>query len=229
MPRPKVEQFAALCRQRKAGQPLAYLLGEREFFSRRFRVTPDVLIPRTESEVIVRCALSEAPPNARVLELGTGSGALAITLALERADLRITATDVSATALAVAQQNAAELSATVIWLQGNWFGAISSDEAFDMIVSNPPYIATDDEHLVWGDLPFEPRLALCSGPNGLDAIEHIVAEANNFLKSGGQLIIEHGWQQAEAVGRLLAQTGFRFIATETDDLGHQRVSRAKKP
>lgn len=229
MPHAEQCEFERLCEARRLGQPLAYLTGEREFYSRRFRVTPDVLIPRAESETLVRLALACAPPRARLLDLGTGSGALAITLALERPDLAVTGTDISAAALAVAADNATSLRAELRWRQGNWFEAIDQDEKFETILSNPPYIADTDEHLQQGDLRHEPAHALSSGPAGLDAITTITGAARAALVPGGWLLIEHGWQQAGQVRGLMRQTGFEQIRSETDDLGHERVTLGQSP
>lgn len=229
MPQHEQLEFDRLCEARRRGQPLAYLTGQREFYSRPFRVTPDVLIPRAESETLIRLALALAPARARLLDLGTGSGALAITMALERQDLTVTGTDVSAAALAVAADNAAALRASLRWRQGNWFDALDQGERFEIIITNPPYIADGDEHLLQGDLRFEPARALSSGAAGLDDITLIIDAAGAALVPGGSLLIEHGWQQAGQVRDLMRAAGFQRIRSEPDDLGHERVTLGQSP
>ncbi len=218
------ERVAALVRRRAEGEPVAYILGEREFYGRRFKVTPDVLIPRPDTELLVDAALESLPQNrpARILDLGTGSGCIAISLALERPDCHITAVDISPAALAVATKNAAELGAQVHFLLSNWFNAVPALQ-YDLIVSNPPYIEQDDAHLIQGDLPREPLHALASGNDGLDAIRRIAADSPRFLLPGGTLLLEHGWQQSEAVQSLLSQAGYRRIMPRQDLSGIRRV------
>lgn len=223
----QTESFQRLCQKRHAGQPLAYLTGTREFYSRSFEVNKHVLIPRAESEELVAWAIKHAPAQSRLLELGTGSGALAVTIALERPDLQVNATDLSEGALIVAQNNAQALGAQVQFYQGDWFAAIAPNQMFDTIISNPPYIAADDEHLQQGDLPYEPELALASGPDGLNAIRIIIEQAPAWLTPGGLLMLEHGWNQAQAVRRLLARQGLERVYSIADDQGHWRVSGAQ--
>ena len=217
--------------QRSMGQPVAYLLGTREFYSRDFTVGPEVLIPRPETETLVEAALdchSRAGGNpARLLDLGTGSGAIAITLALERPELAITATDSSPEALAIARANAARLAARVEFLEGAWYAPVAG-RRFDLIVSNPPYVAARDPHLAEGDLRFEPRAALTDGsPDGLDSIRAIVAGAREHLNPGGSILIEHGYDQAKAVGELLRAAGFVDTVSIPDLAGIPRVAGAR--
>jgi release factor glutamine methyltransferase len=224
------EEEAAFWRfveQRRVGTPVAYLTGRREFWSREFRITPDVLIPRPDTELLIELALNRAPSNrsADILDLGTGSGVIAVTLALERPLARVSALDRSPAALDIAQRNAALHHArNVRFLQSHWFAAVVEDECFDLIVSNPPYIAENDPHLAQGDVRFEPALALSSGLDGLEDIRRIVRDAPTHLAAGGWLLLEHGYDQAEAVRALLMQMGFEAVASYPDLQGHERVS-----
>jgi len=218
--------YEALAARRLAGEPMAYLLGHREFMGHRFRVSPDVLIPRPDTEVLVETALAaiaglSAPA---VLELGTGSGAIAISIALARPDARVTATDVSEAALKVAAGNAWELAASVRFAAGSWYAAVPAGEGFDLIVSNPPYVASGDPHLAQGDVRFEPRGALTDGADGLSDLARIVAGAPAFLRPGGALWMEHGWDQAAAVRGLLARAGFERVESRRDLAGIERIS-----
>lgn len=218
--------YEALLARRLAGEPMAYLLGHREFMGHRFRVTPDVLIPRPDTEVLVETALEcvAGVAGPAVLDLGTGSGAIAISIALARRDARVMASDVSAAALAVAAGNAWELTASVRFVEGSWYGAVPAGEGFDLIVSNPPYVASDDPHLDQGDLRFEPRGALTDGAGGLEDLGRIVAGAGRHLKPGGALWMEHGWDQAQAVRDLLAEAGFEDVRSRQDLAGIERIS-----
>ena len=221
--------------QRAAGQPVAYLLGKREFYSRDFAVGPDVLIPRPETETLVEGALARlaapgAPPGAMapgptsVLDLGTGSGAIAITLACERPDLAVTATDASPAALDMARQNAATHGRPIELVHGEWYAPVAG-RRFDMIVANPPYVAAGDPHLAQGDLRFEPVRALTDGsPDGLASIRAIVQGAPGHLKPGGWLLLEHGYDQAEGVRGLLQGAGFRDLVSIQDLAGIPRVA-----
>jgi release factor glutamine methyltransferase len=227
LPADRVSVFERLLIRRLAGHPVAHLVGTREFWSREFRVNPDVLIPRPETELLVEWVLSLPAPHQplHIADLGTGSGALAITLALELPDSRVTAIDVSPAALTVAQENARRLGArNVRFLHGDWFAALPGASRFDLIVSNPPYIAETDPHLRQGDVRFEPALALTSGIDGLDAVRRIVAEAPAFLSPDGRLLCEHGFDQAEAVRRLLCAAGYAEVESRKDLLGHERAS-----
>jgi len=229
-------RFEALARRRLAGVPLAYLTGAREFRGLLLRVDASVLIPRADTELIVELAIRLAPAGGRLLDLGTGSGAIAIAVGVARPDLHIVATDLSAAALDVAAHNGAELlpadrpGGAPRWCVGSWWQALPRGEApFDLIVSNPPYIAADDPHLAQGDLRFEPPQALASGADGLDAIREIVAGAPQRLVAGGWLLLEHGYDQGAAVRALLEQAGWREIATHRDAGGRERASVARAP
>ena len=214
--------------RRALGHPVAYLLGAREFYSREFAVSPDVLIPRPETETLVEAALERLPARegARVLDLGTGSGAIAVTLAGERG-VAVTATDSSEGALAVARANAQRHGAPVELLPGAWYAPVAG-RRFDMIVSNPPYVAAGDPHLERGDLRFEPAAALTDGSaDGLGAIRAIVAGAPAHLARGGWLLLEHGYDQSAAVAALLAQAGFQDLVSIPDLAGIPRVAGGK--
>jgi release factor glutamine methyltransferase len=216
--------FAGLCKRRRDGEPVAYLVGSREFYGLSIRVTPAVLIPRPETELLVDLALARlAGDGSSVLDLGTGSGAVALAIALNRPTARIAATEVSVAALAVARANGDALGATVEWLESDWYAALEH-RRFDLIVSNPPYIAQDDPHLVIGDLRFEPPLALTPAGDGLAAIRKIVAGAPAHLESGGRLLFEHGYDHAEQCRALLAAAGFSEVQSWRDLAGIERVS-----
>ena len=223
------ERFSALVARRAAGEPVAYLLGRREFYGRDFAVSPAVLIPRPETELLVEVALAAVAgrANPRILDLGTGSGCIAITLALELPGAEVTAVDISAAALAVARSNAERLGAGLRCLQSEWFAALGG-ERFDLIVSNPPYIAAGDRHLAEGDLRFEPPIALACGRDGLDAIRHILASAADHLEPGGTLHLEHGYDQADAVAELFLDADFTDIAQSRDLAGIVRVSGGRR-
>lgn len=210
-------RFEDMVARRASGEPVAYLLGVREFFGRDFSVSPAVLIPRPDTEVLVETALEKLRGMAspKVLDLGTGSGCIAVTLALEAPHAAVTAIDASAVALEQARANGERLGAQVRFLHGDWFAPVAG-EHFDVIVSNPPYIADADPHLSQGDLRFEPASALSSGPVGLDDIRRIAAAAPNHLTPGGWLMLEHGYDQAEAVAEILAANGFTAIEQQRD-------------
>lgn len=221
----------ALVTRREQGEPVAYILGAREFFGLDFVVTPDVLIPRPDTELLVEAALRHLPEHApcRVLDLGTGSGAIAIALALRRPLAEVVAVEASPEALAIAEDNAQRLGADNIrCLAGDWYGALDV-KGFDTIVSNPPYIAAADPHLDMGDLRFEPRQALASGDDGLDDLRAIIAGAPAHLASGGWLLLEHGWDQAGIVVALLRREGFEQTFTLRDIAGIDRVSGGRWP
>jgi len=218
--------FQQLVMRRLKGEPIAYIRGHQEFWSLLFEVTPAVLVPRPETELIVERALVHlaAVSDARVVDLGTGSGAIALALANELPTARIIATDASKEALAVAARNAQRLQLTnVAFVQGNWFAALPA-QRFDLIVSNPPYIASGDPDLAADVRRSEPALALISGPTGLEAIELIVRESPRYLGAGGWLVLEHGWKQAAAVRELLVRTGFTHVRSHADLAGHERVT-----
>ena len=222
--------FAELVRRRIAGEPIAYLLGSKEFFGREFAVSPAVLIPRPETELLVDLALqhTKGHPAPRILDLGCGSGCIAITLALELPNAQVTAVDRSNAALMVAAANGVRLGAPVRWLQSDWFSELAY-EHFDLIVSNPPYVANADPHLRRGDLRYEPVSALAAGPDGLDDLRHILAESRKHLSAGGGLLCEHGYDQATAMAELLAATGFDKIVQHRDLGGIIRVSGGDLP
>ncbi|RZI84968.1 MAG: peptide chain release factor N(5)-glutamine methyltransferase [Rubrivivax sp.] len=219
-------RFMAWARRRAQGEPLAYLLGDKEFYGLTLHVTPEVLIPRPDTETLVEWALACLPqaPQAgapEVLDLGTGSGAIALALQHHRPHARITAVDASPGALAVAQANAQRLALPVQFLLGSWFAPVNGRQ-FDLIVSNPPYIADGDEHME--QLGFEPKQALTSGLDGLDDIRLIVSQAARYLKPAGWLLLEHGWDQAAPVSQLLAEHGFEQIDTRFDLGGQARCT-----
>ena len=217
--------YTALVARRKAGEPIAYLIGVREFYGRDFAVTPDALIPRPETELLVDVAKVKvgAGRTARVLDLGTGSGCLAVTLALELPRGRVTAVDVSQAALDVARANALRLGACVEFVTSDWFAALSP-QRFDLIVANPPYVAAGDPHLAQGDLRFEPADALTDHADGLTAIRRIVAQAPDWLAEGSWLFLEHGYDQAPAAQALLASAGFSQIEQHRDLAGIVRAT-----
>ncbi|MBI0326472.1 peptide chain release factor N(5)-glutamine methyltransferase [Burkholderia plantarii] len=225
-------RYLMLEARRAAGEPVAQLVGSREFFGLALEVTPDVLIPRPETELLVEAAFDALDGIAApaVLDLGTGSGAVAIAIADGRPDARITALDRSAAALAVARRNAARLldgarpGGAVTFLESDWYAALDPAARFHAIVSNPPYIARHDPHLDEGDLRFEPRGALTDEADGLAAIRAIVAGAGAFLLPRGELWIEHGYDQAEAVRELLSQAGFDEVASLADLASIERTT-----
>lgn len=231
----EIEAFMTLVLRRERGEPVAYLLGEKDFYSRSFKVTADVLIPRPDTELIVTLALKRLRALAwpRVLDLGTGSGAIAVTLACEYPEAHVTAVDVSPAALRVAQENAEQLGGNVRFIESDWFAALGSAdncaascETFDLIVANPPYVAARDPHLLQDGLPFEPDLALTDGADGLSCIRRIIADAPRHLVAGAPLLIEHGYDQAEAVRALFAAGGYVDISTWQDLSGTDRVTGA---
>jgi release factor glutamine methyltransferase len=224
----EVHHINRLVQRRAGGEPLAYILGEAGFFGRMFKVSPAVLVPRPETEDVVERALSLISdiPQPRILDLGTGSGAIAITLSLERPDAKVIAVDLSADALMVGRSNAARLNATVEWRQGDWFKPLKDDKPFDLIVSNPPYIAADDPHLAGDGVCVEPRLALTDGADGLDCLRKIIDGAPAFLNSGCSLLLEHGHDQGAACRNLLNKVGFQSPETWVDLTGNDRMSSA---
>ncbi len=215
-------QLTGLISQRAHGVPLAYLTGSREFWSLPLSVTPDVLVPRPETECLVQQALDLMPGEiCSVVDLGTGSGAIALSLASERPGWRVTGVDVSAQALAVAARNARALELSVTWRLGSWLDAVPG-ERFDLIVANPPYIADSDPALL--KLTAEPALALTSGPTGLESLALIIAQAPQHLLAQGWLVLEHGSTQASAVTQLLWQHGFSAVRTFPDLSGKPRIT-----
>jgi release factor glutamine methyltransferase len=219
----EARHLAGLVQRRLDGEPIAYIVGEREFFGLPFRVGPAVLIPRPDTELIVELAIERLPARARLLDMGTGSGAIAVAVAHTRPDAEVTALDLSEAALAVAQGNAAANGARVRFLHSDWYGAVAG-ETFELIASNPPYIAAGDRHLGEGDLRFEPVGALTDHADGLSALRIIVEGAPGHLRPGGWLLLEHGYDQAAAVRALLAARDFIEIQSWRDLAGIERVS-----
>jgi len=232
IPPPDVRaRFHALLLRRAAGEPVAYLLGQREFWSLPLNVTPAALIPRPETETLVALALQRIPADADacIADLGTGSGAIALAVARERPHCRIVATDISQAALAVAAANAERLGVSnVQWVAGDWCAALP-DTPFDLIASNPPYIPEDDVHLTRGDVRFEPRNALASGPQGMNALQQIARCAITRLHPHGWLLLEHGYDQSEPAIRLLQACGYAAVQDYPDDAGHGRVVAGRRP
>ncbi|HEX7455037.1 MAG TPA: peptide chain release factor N(5)-glutamine methyltransferase [Gallionella sp.] len=236
-------RYAALLERRLSGEPIAYLLGEREFFGLNFKVTPATLIPRPDTELLVELALQKMPSpgltdtlsrsrergwgrggSYRVLDMGTGSGAVALSIAHARPDAEVVAVDASETALSVARENAQRLNiSNVCLLHSDWFAQLAG-ERFDLIVANPPYIEADDVHLGQGDVRFEPLSALASGADGLDDIRRISAAARSHLHPGGWLMFEHGYDQSVRVRQLMQQAGFTEVASARDLSGIERVT-----
>lgn len=224
-----ITKVESLLQRRLQGEPVAHILGSREFFGLALKVTPDTLIPRPDTETLVEAALAKVNGRMRVLDLGTGTGAIALAIARHAPHCEVIAVDASTGALAVAQENAQALHLNnVQCVQSNWFAALPAHR-FDLIVSNPPYIETDDPHLLQGDLRFEPISALASGADGLQDIRQIIAEAPDYLNAGGWLMLEHGYNQAEAVQQLLNAQGLRTVETIKDLGGQPRVTIAQWP
>ena len=217
----------ALFARRLQGEPIAYLTGEREFFGLNFRVTPDVLIPRHETELLVELAVERLPHGGCALDLGTGSGAIAVALAHTRPDAIVTACDVSEAALAIARQNAQQNAVSVRFVLSDWFRDV--DGCFDLIASNPPYIAAGDPHLSQGDLRYEPASALTDDADGLSDLSAIIAGAPAHLNADGWLLMEHGYDQAAAVRASLSKAGWRQVQSWRDLAGIERVTGAQRP
>lgn len=230
-----ITRFEQMAARRRQGEPLAYVLGHREFLGHRFAVNPGVLVPRPETEGLVQAAIDHLPPDARglkVLDLGTGSGVIAITLTLLRPGIRMVACDLSEAALLTAQHNAQSLGAEgIAWHRGHWFDALPPADAsnFAMVVANPPYIAEDDPHLLDPALRHEPRTALACGPTGMEAIEAITAAAPSHLSRGGWLLLEHGATQGAATRQCLLRAGLTQVSTLTDLQGLERVTQGQWP
>lgn len=226
------QTFQKLIQRRALGEPVAYLLGEKAFWSLTLLVAPGVLIPRPETELLVEETLKRLPENkvCHILDIGTGSGAIALALAHSRPHWHITAVDISKEALAIARKNRARYQlANVRLLQSDLYRSLSTEECFDAIVSNPPYIEENDQHLEQGDLRFEPRNALASGEDGLTAIRQIIKEAPAHLHTNGFLLLEHGYLQGNAVRTLLKKHGFDCIETKRDLQGHERLTFGNTP
>lgn len=221
----QLAELDALLARRAAGEPVAYLTGVREFWSLPLMVSPATLIPRPDTECVVEQALARLPTEpCRILDLGTGTGAIALALASERPDCQVVAVDKVPDAVDLAQRNAARLNiANIDIRQSDWFSAVQGDR-FQLIVSNPPYIDSEDEHLQQGDVRFEPLSALVASDAGLADIGYLIREARTFLEPGGWLVLEHGWQQGEAVRALFHQAGFLAVETGLDYGGNERLT-----
>jgi release factor glutamine methyltransferase len=228
---PQETHYQELLKRRKQGEPIAYLTGKKEFWSLELQITAATLIPRPETELLVELALARLSPNSSslpVIDLGTGSGAIALAIATERPQHRILATDNLPAALTVAQANARRLGIDNIeFLQSDWFTHLTTMPAA-IIVSNPPYLATDDPHWQQGDLQYEPPQALVAGPDGLTAIRHLIERAPLYLADHGWLLLEHGYTQGEIVRKLFAQQGYVAVTTYKDLAGLERVTTGKK-
>ncbi|MDJ0805630.1 MAG: peptide chain release factor N(5)-glutamine methyltransferase [Gammaproteobacteria bacterium] len=226
------KDYQSLLTRRLQGEPVAHITGRREFWSLTLKVGPDTLIPRPETELLVEQALLhlQKSPSPKLADLGTGCGAIALAVASERPDCTLHATDRHEAALKIARENIANLALqNVRLLQGDWFQALPAGTTYDLILSNPPYIADLDPHLQQGDLPREPISALTSGADGLDDIRIIASQALNRLKPAGWLLLEHGFDQGSAVRRLLTQAGFDHVRTLRDLSGQERISEGKRP
>lgn len=224
------EQFQQLIEQRLTHQPIAYILGNKEFWGLDLQVSSDTLIPRADTETLIEATLALKPANinqCKVLDLGTGTGAIALALKHEWPNSEITAVDFSLGALEVAKQNAINNQLNVNFLHSNWFSALTAKD-FDIIVSNPPYIEENDQHIFQGDVQFEPRSALTSGQDGLDDIRLIIDQAWSFLKSDGWLVIEHGYNQAQVMQQLFSDKGYQHYQLHKDLAGNPRISLAQK-
>ncbi len=223
----QVTDVSALFMRRMQGEPIAYLIGEREFFGLKFEVTPDVLIPRPETELLVELAAARVPKGGSAIDLGTGSGAIAVSLAHTRRDAKVSAADISEPALVVARRNAATHGVSVHYVHSDWFTSV--DGVFDVVVSNPPYIAAGDPHLSQGDLRYEPRSALTDGSNGMMHIGALIDGAPAHLKPGGWLLMEHGYDQSAATRALLQRAGWQQVQSWTDLAGIERVTGGVRP
>lgn len=227
------QEWESLVSRRISGEPIAYILGKKGFHNIELLVGPGVLIPRPETELLVEIALAEITKlnrAAKVLDLGTGSGAIALSIASATALASLIATDQSPEALAIAKQNAQSLalSTQIQFAQGSWYEAVSPQDQFDVIVSNPPYIASQDPHLEQGDLRFEPESALTDYGSGLSCLQAIISEASKFLKSGGLIAVEHGYDQSEAVVELMKEASLVDVQVHQDLAGHYRAASGRK-
>lgn len=232
LPDAQAQSFAGLCARRAAGEPLAYLVGEREFHGLTLQVSPAVLVPRPDTETLVDWALEVLAgdladrPAPSVVDLGTGSGAIALAVAHRHAAARVEAVDTSLAALEVARANGQRLGLPVVWHLGSWFEPLAG-RRFDLILSNPPYIAADDPHLA--ALRHEPTQALTPGGDGLDSLRWLAAQAPAHLQPGGWLLLEHGWDQADPVAEMLRDAGFAAVSHRRDLAGHRRCTGARWP
>ncbi|HEY4092821.1 MAG TPA: peptide chain release factor N(5)-glutamine methyltransferase [Luteibacter sp.] len=227
LPAPDETRFAEFVARRVKGEPVAYITGRRDFWSLPLEVTPATLIPRPETELLVELALARLPEGGRLLDLGTGSGAIALAIAKERPDATVHALDASEAALVVAQRNARSLGLRVSFFHGDWFAPVAG-ERYDIVVSNPPYIEDTDEHLSLGDLRFEPKGALSSGADGMDDIRRIVTAAPAHLYEQGWLLFEHGWNQGEASRACFDVNLWTSITTTPDLESRERVTGARR-
>jgi release factor glutamine methyltransferase len=226
----QLERYQAMLARRQAGEPVAYILGQQGFWSLELEVAPHTLIPRPDTELLVETALALLPGTpSTLLDLGTGTGAIALALACERPAWRLTGVDRVPEAVALAERNRARLKlSNVRFIESQWFSALA-DERYQLIVSNPPYIAADDHHLAEGDVRFEPSSALVAGADGLDDIRLIIAQAPEHLEARGWLLLEHGFDQAVAVRELLSARGFSAVESRRDLGGHERISLGRFP
>lgn len=219
------QQFEQLLSAREQGQPVAYLLGQREFWSLSLAVNDSTLIPRPETEHLVEAVLAlQLPKQARVVDLGCGTGAIALALKSERPQWQITAVERDARALALAQHNAEQLGLVLEFCASDWFSALPVAQQFDVVVSNPPYIDAADPHLQQGDVRFEPHSALVAEQHGLADLAQLIAQAPSYLRSGGWLLLEHGWQQGAAVRQLFEQQGYKQVSSQHDYAKLERIS-----
>ncbi len=225
------QRFRDLVQQRLKPTPVAYLLGRREFYSMEYASSPAALVPRPETELLVELALARIPPDAalRICDLGTGTGIIAITLKKQRPLSTLLATDVDPGCLALARDNAHRHRVEIEFIQSDWYQDLPRSPAFDLIVSNPPYVAAGHPFMAQGDLPAEPEIALTPGPSGLEALEIIVGRAPEFLKPGGWLLLEHGYDQQAPVAKLLRAGGFTEISCESDHNDLPRASLGRLP
>lgn len=227
----QVLAFRELFQKRQKGHPIAHLIGEREFWGLPLKVTTDTLIPRPDTETLVETALSLLPAglqSPKILDLGTGTGAIALALKSEQPNAQVTAIDFSKEALEVAKTNSEKLNLTIKTIQSSWFESLPAGEKFDLIASNPPYIEEHDEHLSQGDVRFEPITALTSGKDGLDDIRLIAQQAKDYLLPAGWLILEHGYNQGQAVREILAGNGYQAIKTRQDYAQNDRITFGQK-
>lgn len=226
----QIGQFLDLCDRRRSGTPIAYLVGRREFWSLELEVTPSVLIPRPETELLVEWAVELIDRHSldSILDLGTGSGAIALAIKTECPDLSVMATDNSEAALSVARRNAAKHGLKVNFHLSNWYASIPDETGISIIVSNPPYVAIDDPHLLSGDLPAEPQEALTDNGNGFAALEQVISGATARLQPGGWLLVEHGYEQSDKVCEMLVDAGFEAVETRRDLSHLPRVSGGRR-
>ena len=226
----QIDSFQELIKQRQQGSPVAHLTGQREFWSLNFKVNNSTLIPRPETETLIEFILDKfgEKKELTVLDMGTGTGAIAITLSSEKPDWKITASDISTAAITLAKENSIILNTkNITFLQSDWFTKIPQ-QTFDLIVSNPPYISIDDPHLAEGDIRFEPKSALTSGKTGMDDIEHLCSQAKNYLAKDGWLIVEHGYNQKSVVADCFTRNEYKNVSQRNDLAGHCRMTAGNR-